>query len=222
VPLYLLGDSMGGAVTIAAVTGAAGAPRPDCDGIILAAPAVWGRDTMGLAERVALWAGYRLFPATTFTGQGLHITPSDNIEMLRALSRDPLVIKATRVDAIKGLVDLMDAALAAAPQVDRPMLLLYGDRDELVPKHPTELWVASLPYEARLTRRVAWYDRGYHMLLRDLEAPVVWRDVASWIADHGAPLPSGADRRASAVLFAAGAEAQRALIQVKVSDRAAD
>jgi acylglycerol lipase len=222
VPLYLLGDSMGGAVAIAAVTGAAGAPRPDCDGIILAAPAVWGRETMGLAERVALWASYRVFPATTFTGEGLHIMPSDNIEMLRALSRDPLMIKATRVDAIKGLVDLMDAALAAAPQVDRPMLLLYGDRDELIPKRPTQQWVANLPYAARLTRRVAWYERGYHMLLRDLEAPLVWRDVESWIDDHRAPLPSGADRRASAVLFANGAGLERALIQVKARDRAAD
>src|SRR5689334_24916447 len=40
VPLYLLGESMGGAVVISAVTGAAGAPRPSADGIILAAPAV--------------------------------------------------------------------------------------------------------------------------------------------------------------------------------------
>jgi acylglycerol lipase len=206
VPLYLLGESMGGSVAIAAVAGAAGAPRPDCDGIILAAPAVWGRDTMTVVERVALWTSYQLVPEMTLTGQGLHITPSDNIEMLRALSRDPLVIKGTRVDTIKGLVDLMDAALAAAPAIDLPMLLLYGDRDELVPKESTELWVENLPYRTRLTRKLAWYDHGYHMLLRDLQAPMVWRDIANWIDDHRAPLPSGADRRASAVLFARGAE----------------
>jgi acylglycerol lipase len=202
VPLYLLGESMGGAVVITAVSGAAGAPRPEADGIILAAPAVWGRETMNVFERAALWAGYRLFPGLTLTGRGLNIMPSDNIEMLRALARDPLVIKETRVDTIKGLVDLMDLALAAAPRVDVPMLLLYGDRDEIVPKEPTRLWIDNLPYRARLTRRIAWYAEGYHMLLRDLEAPIVLKDVASWIADHRAPLPSGADRRASEVLFA--------------------
>lgn len=202
VPLYLLGESMGGAIVITAVTGAAGAPRPEADGIILAAPAVWGRETMNVFERAALWAGYHFFPDLTLTGRGLHIMPSDNIEMLRALARDPLVIKETRVDTIKGLVDLMDLALAAAPRITEPMLLLYGDRDEVVPKEPTRLWIDHLPYRARMTRRIALYAHGYHMILRDLDAPIVREDVASWIADHRAPLPSGADRRASEVLFA--------------------
>ena len=203
VPLYLLGESMGGAVAIVAVTGAAGSPPPDVDGVILSAPAVWGRTTMNVFERVALWGGDALFPQMTLTGRGLRIVPSDNIEMLRALGRDPLVIKETRVDTIKGLVDLMDMALAAAPRLDRPLLLLYGERDEIVPKEPTRLWIENLPYAARTTRRIAWYSTGYHMLLRDLEAPLVLRDVAEWIADHRGPLPSGADGRASQVLFAA-------------------
>jgi alpha-beta hydrolase superfamily lysophospholipase len=202
VPLYLLGESMGGAVVIAAVTGAAGTPPPVADGIILTAPAVWGRDTMNVFERAALWTGDALLPGMTVTGRGLKIMPSDNIEMLRGLARDPLVIKETRIDTIKGLVDLMDTALAAAPEVTVPMLLLAGGRDEIVPPGATRLWIDHLPYQARMTRRIALYADGYHMLLRDLEAPIVLEDVASWIADHRAPLPSGADRRASEQLFA--------------------
>ena len=202
--LYCLGESMGGAVVATAASGEAGAPRPACDGIILAAPAVWARETMTFFERAALWTGDTFFPDMTLTGRGLNIMPSDNIEMLRQLARDPLVIKETRVAAVKGLVDLMDTALASAPQVTAPMLLLYGDRDELVPRAPTERFIAGLPFAERRTRRIAWYEAGYHMLLRDLEAPAVWRDVGSWIGDHDAPLPSGADRRASSVLFAGG------------------
>jgi alpha-beta hydrolase superfamily lysophospholipase len=202
VPLYLLGESMGGAVVIAAVTGAAGTPPPDADGIILTAPAVWGRDTMNVFERAALWTGDALFPGMTLTGRGLKIMPSDNIEMLRGLSRDPLVIKETRVDSIKGLVDLMDTALAAAPQVTMPMLLLAGDRDEVVPPGATRVWIDHLPYQARMSRRIGLYADGYHMLLRDLEAPTVLHDITSWIADQRAPLPSGADQRASAQFFA--------------------
>ena len=201
-PLYCLGESMGGAVLAAAAGGKAGAPRPACDGIILAAPAVWGRKTMNVFERVALWTGDTFFPDMTLTGRGLNIMPSDNIPMLRKLSRDPLVIKETRIDAVEGLVDLMDTALASAPAIATPMLLLYGDRDELVPKEPTERFVETLPFAERRARRIAWYADGYHMLLRDLEGPLVWRDIESWIDDRDAPLPSGADRRASAVLFA--------------------
>lgn len=202
VPLYLMGESMGGAVVIAAVTGATGTPPPKVDGIILVAPAVWGRDTMNVFERTALWTGDALFPSMTLTGRGLKIMPSDNIEMLRGLARDPLVIKETRIDTIKGLVDLMDTALAAAPKVTAPMLLLTGARDEVVPPGATREWIEHLPYQARMTRRIALYADGYHMLLRDLDAPTVLSDVESWMADHRAPLPSAADRAASTQLFA--------------------
>src|SRR5207302_1302111 len=124
----------------------------------------------------------------------------DNIEMLRRFSRDPLVIKATRVDAIYGLVDLMDAALASAPKLDLPLLYLYGEHDEIVPEAPTRRMIATLPAATAGSRRVAWYANGYHMLMRDLDAAVVVGDIASWIAERGAPLPSGADRYAEATL----------------------
>jgi acylglycerol lipase len=144
-----------------------------------------------------LWAGVRLMPQLTLTGRGLKIKPSDNIEMLLALSRDPLVIKATRVDTIYGLVDLMDAALASARLLDAPILMMYGGKDEIVPKEPIRRFVASLPAECRRRARLAWYEDGYHMLLRDLEGPLVSADVASWVQRPGAPLPSGADRGAA-------------------------
>ena len=202
VPLYLLGESMGGAVVITAVTGAAGAPRPDAAGIILVAPAVWGRPTMNVFERAALWVGYEVAPGLTLTGRQLHIMPSDNIPMLRAFSADPLVIKETRIDTVKGLVDLMDLALAVAPRLDVPMMLLYGEHDQVIPPEPIRLMIEHLPQRGAAKRRIAWYADGYHMLLRDLEAPLVMRDVEAWIADPRAPLPSGADRRATTALVA--------------------
>ena len=39
------------------------------------------------------------------------------------------------------------------------------------------------------------------MLLRDLNAETVWRDILAWIANAQAPLPSGADRRATQALM---------------------
>ncbi|MEW5728956.1 MAG: lysophospholipase [Pseudomonadota bacterium] len=189
VPLYILGESMGGAVTMLAT---AGEPPPQVRGVILSAPAVWGRSSMGLFQRAALWVAYQLVPGMELTGEGLKITPSDNIEMLRALSADPLVIKATRVDAIHGLVDLMDAAAEAAHRLRLPALILYGEKDEVVPAEPTWRMVAALPATGA-GQRVALYRNGYHMLLRDLQARMVLDDILAWIDDAGAPLPSGAD-----------------------------
>jgi acylglycerol lipase len=204
-PLYILGESMGGAVAVVAMTRESGTPVPNVDGVILTAPAVWGRATMNLLPRLALWAGVRLMPGLTLTGRGLEIRPSDNIAMLRALARDPLVIKATRVDTIYGLVDLMDAALASSPQLDLPLLVMYGEKDEIVPKTPIRRFVGNLPSQPRRPR-LAWYKDGYHMLLRDLEGPIVISDIASWVLTPAAPLPSGADHSAAEAFSRSGSQ----------------
>lgn len=186
-PVYALGASMGGAVIMAAAAG------PSCEeltalaGLILVAPAVRGRASLNPLTRTALWVGAHLAPWATVTGRGLGIIPSDNVEMLRALSADPLVIKETRVDAIFGMVNLMDAALAAAPRIRMPTLLLYGANDEIIPPRPTRMMVERWSGPIR----TAVYPAGYHMLLRDLGAEAVWDDVVAWTIDGEAALPSG-------------------------------
>lgn len=190
VPIYWLGESMGGAVVL---HGLMRHPTVRPAGTVLVAPAVWGRASMPLLYRIALFAASYTIPWKTFTGSGLKIQASDNIEMLRRLSRDPLFIKATRVDAIHGLVDLMDEAALARP-MHVPMLLLYGVKDEVIPKKPVERFIETLRVTPGVNMRVAVYPQGWHMLLRDLQAEVVWRDVAAWIADSHARLPSGAQR----------------------------
>ena len=192
VPLYYLGESMGGAVVMTALANQA-VPTPA--GTILVAPAVWSRSYMPFYQRWALWLASHTVPWMTFTGSGLGIMPSDNIPMLQAFSRDPLVIKETRSDAIKGLVDLMDEGQTAAAKVTGPTLVLVGAHDQLVPLKAQWAAVDALPEPAH--QRAAYYKDGWHMLMRDLEGPLLWRDVAAWIADHDAPLPSGADTAAT-------------------------
>lgn len=183
-PVYLFGESMGGAVALLAATD----PPPALSGVILAAPAVWGRAAMPWWQRAALWLAYQVAPGWTPSGRGLNIWPSDNIEMLRKLSADPLVIKKTRIDAVKGVVDLMDAAQAAPARTRRPVLFLYGRNDQIIPPEPTWAAAALLP-----CRRAAFYPDGWHMLVRDLHARLVLDDMAAWMADGRAPLPSGAE-----------------------------
>jgi alpha-beta hydrolase superfamily lysophospholipase len=187
VPLFILGESMGGAVTIVAMTGN---NPPVVDGIILSAPAVWGRRTMPWYQRWLLAVTSHTVPWLELTGKGLHVTPSDNREMLRALGRDPLVIKATRIDAMYGLTNLMDLALLRGGKLQIPTLILYGKKDQIIPKEPMLLLLAKIPS----TTRKALYKDGYHMLLRDLQAEKPLADIDSWVSDHEHPLPYGADR----------------------------
>jgi alpha-beta hydrolase superfamily lysophospholipase len=190
VPLFLLGESMGAAVIMVAM---AGASPPQADGIILAAPAVWGRGSMPFYQTTALWIAAHTFPGGRLTGRGLGIRASDNDEMLIAQGRDPMVIKETRIDSVFGLVGLMDQAMAAAPGLSGRTLVLYGARDQLIPEAPIREMLATMPADSGRNRTVAYYDNGYHMLLRDLQAETVWRDIVAWITDPKAGLPSGAD-----------------------------
>lgn len=189
-PLFLHGNSMGGAVVLVALqrSGAHG-PMSSVSGASLTAPAVWGGDAMNPIYRGSLWLAAHTFPSRRVTGRGLGVLPSDNIEMLRALGRDPLVIKETRIDSLYGLVNLMGAGQRAAANVGVPLLIMYGARDQVIPRGPTQEMAARMGSQARF----AVYPDGYHMLLRDNQAVVVWRDVASWVRDRTAPLPSGVE-----------------------------
>jgi alpha-beta hydrolase superfamily lysophospholipase len=197
VPLYVLGESMGGAIVMAA----AADDRPvEADGYILVAPAVWGRETQGPVQSGALWLAAHTMPWMTLTGEGLNIRPSDNDRMLRQMWHDPLVIKETRVDALWGLTNMMDLAFAAAPEIDRRALVLYGAREDVLPDSAVVAALRRLPPADDGGPQVAVYPDGYHMLLRDLSATAVLDDIAAWIADPAAPLPSGGDRLAAAII----------------------
>ena len=184
-PLYLLGESMGGAVAMSVLAETPAA----ADGAALVAAAVWGRATMNPLQRAALWLLTHSLPGLRLSGRGLGITASDNEAMLRALGEDPLVLKEARVDALWGLTHLMDRALAAAPGLTVPALVLYGERDEIIPRRPICRMLSALPASAR----VAIYPSGYHLLTRDLEAKVVLEDLSAWLAAPAAPLPSALD-----------------------------
>ena len=194
-PLFVLGESMGAAVAILA---ASGEEPPPVDGYVLVAPALWSRDAMPALMRGGLWLAARTIPVLSFQNTVSGVVASDNTEALRRLGRDPLTIRTTRVDAAVGLVDLMDAAVAALPRCCRdardtrlPTLLLVGAQDTVMPARTTREVLRSLPAETR--PRVAVYPQGFHLLLADRNRETVARDILSFIAAPAAGLPSGAD-----------------------------
>ncbi|MDH5556030.1 MAG: lysophospholipase [Alphaproteobacteria bacterium] len=189
IPVYLVGESMGGAIILTAL----GTDNPPIvNGVVLAAPAVRGWRAIPWYQRAALGLVAHTVPWVTATGRGFKVRPSDNIEMLRGLGRDPLVIKATRFDSIYGLVTVMDEALEAAPRLSVPALVMYGKIEDLVPRKGREVLLGALPADGDW--RLAEYSKGYHMLLRDLNAAIVLTDIVAWSTDPTAPLPSGEER----------------------------
>lgn len=187
--LYAMGESMGGAVLMDL------ASRPDApkvNGWILISPAVWGRRQMGIVLSSGLWLVSTVLPGLSVTGSEvqLRVTASDNREALLRLARDPLTIRRTRFDTLRGLADLMDSAQAASRHLPANVLVLSGEKDMIVPVDATARAWRNMPSDVKR----GLYPSGYHLLLRDKGRMSVIRDILAWIAAPADPLPSGADR----------------------------
>jgi acylglycerol lipase len=182
------GVSMGGSVAIEAF---ASDRPPDADRLVLLAPGVWGWRTQPLPSRMALWIAAHSFRGSVVKPPDFvlrHVHPSDNIEELRAMGRDRLMIWGARPDTLYGLVNLMQDASDDIGRVRAPMIYMSGAHDEVIGRKPTFAAARHLPPQARS----AWYADGWHLLLIDKERSLVAADVAAFIRDPTAPLPSGA------------------------------
>ncbi len=182
-PLTVIGESMGGAVLLLA---ASETPGLAAEQLILKAPAVWGAQRMPLYQRLSLYTMNLIAPEMSFTGRGLSslgIRPTDDPEVSRDLSRDPLVIKATRVSSLAGVTELMGRAQTQTKLPSQRTLVLYGLRDKIIPPQPVCDWLTNLnsATPATLKADVIVYKEGWHMLTRQLSARETMEDIAHWI-----------------------------------------
>jgi alpha-beta hydrolase superfamily lysophospholipase len=190
VPIYLAGESMGGAVALIAADQGA-----DVEGLILVAPALRSRKTLGPVLSGALWFGAHTIPWFPDGPTSIDFQPTDNPKTIDKIRKDKMWLRNARLDMAYGLVDLMDGACAAAPRIHMPYIMLHGMGDKIVPQGPVKAAIEVMP--PRADSKLAFYKNGYHMLMRDKEGPKVAADVVAWIDDHQAALPSGADAQQS-------------------------
>ena len=188
--IAVAGESMGGAVAVAAF---ASDNPPDADRVVLLAPAVWGWTAQGPINSAGLWVaaramGDRAVDAPEWAIRD-HPASDNRLELFRN-GRDPNSILSTRFDALYGLVDLMETASVRLGEIRAPTLLLYGGHDNVIQKPAMKLALERAG--DRPGFRTGYYPDGWHILNRDLQAQVMYRDVEAWLRDAAAPLPSGA------------------------------
>ena len=179
-PVFIVGHSMGAAV----VMSAAAEETLDVNGVVLAAPAVWGGSELPILYRLSANLAASVAPNKTLTGERAARQATDNIDILRAMIKDPFVIKETTIKSILGVTRIMWEAQQSAAKIGGNVFYLYGAKDEIIP-------VKSMAkMRARLCGNIRHevYDDGWHMVLRDLQAQVVWQDVAKWMEENLAVL----------------------------------
>ncbi|WP_397404207.1 alpha/beta fold hydrolase [Phenylobacterium sp.] len=186
--IAVVGESMGGSVAAAAF--ATDRP-PAADRLVLLAPGVWGFRTQPLPYKTALWFAAHFTASKVYTPPKFvtnRVSPTDNIEELRAMGRDRLMIWGARSDTLYGLVKLMSRAARQVGDDDLPTFYLYGANDQIIPKRAAYRAAQNL----KTSDRTAYYAAGYHLLTRDRQGAVVIADVLAFLRDPLAPLPSGA------------------------------
>jgi len=184
VPVYLLGESMGGSVAVALM---GDEDPPDVAGLILAAPGVReGIPARGLWD-AGLWLSERLMP-------GFSVTVNQDYdgelapEAVNRFRNDPKVLREIRADTYAGLVALADLASERAGAVTAPMLVLYGETDRTI----RQVAICNLA-RRHATDRVDLRIRSHwaHLLLHGPDREAVAGEILGWIEgerrDSGVP-----------------------------------
>jgi alpha-beta hydrolase superfamily lysophospholipase len=186
--VVVVAESMGAAMSVTAAT--QDAPL-GADALVLVGPGYRGWGALPWSYRISLWTSAHLRPGWIVRPpRFVTIVPTDNRDKLIENGRNPNIQKTTRIDAVHGVVSLMEEADAATRRLpaDLPTLLLYGANDQVIPESGVRRATRSLPAHVR----TAYYAKGWHMLVNDLQAEAVWRDILAFARDPLAPLPSGA------------------------------
>lgn len=197
-PVFVVGHSMGAGVIMAAMRDA----PLDVDGIILAAPGIWGGASMPIYYRATLSLASTVAPGRMLTGESAGRQSSDNIDFLRQMYNDPHIIKGTRIDAILGAVRTMGDAWDASDEISGNILFVYGEKDEIIPVK--KMRKAALRLCGDVTIRS--YPEGWHLVFADLAREQVLGDVLNWIRKEKGwrPRPQTGDPK-GAVANCAGA-----------------
>jgi alpha-beta hydrolase superfamily lysophospholipase len=173
VPLFLLGHSVGGCISIAYSV----RHQDKLDGLLLSAPLA-ALEAASLVERVAGHVLSRVAPR-------LGVIPIDST----TVSRDPGVVRDYDSDPLNHrgklparTVHELASTVASFPEdvarLRLPLLLMHGTDDRLVPIHGAEMVDERVGSEDKTFIR---YEGLYHEILNEPERDRVVGDIADWL-----------------------------------------
>ncbi|MGI9450413.1 MAG: alpha/beta hydrolase [Geminicoccaceae bacterium] len=172
-PLYVIGESMGGAVALA---GLASGEVVGVDRLIVGAPGVSGDmplrqlhdSVLRLAALALPWLAIELR-----RGGRPWLDPSEAAR----LADDPLILRELSVGTYEGLIDLATIASDHLRGALPPTFLLYGELDGTIPRRAVDDLARALNDQDDFR----YYPDRHHLLFHEADSDVVFADCLKWL-----------------------------------------
>jgi len=181
-PLFLLGHSMGGTISIAF----AARHQDELAGLALSGPLAV-LEAASPALRVVASVLSTLTPNLGVFGVDPSLVSRDP-EVVRAYREDPLVFHGKLpARTVAELAAAVGRFPAEVPQIRLPLLVMHGTKDALAP-----VAGATMVHEraASTDKTLRLYEGLYHEILNEPERQTVLGDLLSWLDDRSASSPA--------------------------------
>lgn len=178
-PLYLVGHSMGGLVTLAFLV----ERRPLLSGAVTSGPALAVGEGVSRARAAAARLLRRVAPRLALSAgldpEGLSRDPA----VVRAYLDDPLVVRTMTASLGAALLEAGPRTAAAAARVEVPLLMLHGEEDPLCPAEASRAFFGDVG-SAGSALRV--YPGLRHEIFNEPERESVFGDLFRWMEELSA------------------------------------
>jgi len=173
-PLFVLGESMGGAVAIHAA-----AAQLDIAGLVLMAPGALASPFRRSLYSWLLYAFRMIVGKRELVVERLDSSDLSAADAIRLLG-DPMVMRSINAELLDGVIALACSAVDAASRVTVPTLTMVGAKDDLLRRD------CILQLHQNLAGPKSWADieDGPHLLLHWTRGKEVLRTVRRWIERH--------------------------------------
>jgi len=185
--LFLLGESMGGAIVTSLITNEKDLP---INGVVLVAPALWNFSEKNFFKSLFMSLMSRSFPNLKVESKGwVEVQASDNLEVLKELSEDRYFIHHPKLKSLNGIIELMDESYKDAKtffsQPSYNTLVVIPIKDEIVPRKPLiELLETTKIKSNNYSSDFLIFESSYHMILRDMKGDNVTEEIKKWIEER--------------------------------------
>lgn len=198
-PVFLQGESMGGTIALLSQE----QHRIPVAGLLVNSPAMH-LTLFGAPQFISqpfIWATAQVGKVLPNT-PGMLIPPESALglvindpDLRHRLKTDPLVVQVLPLGYLTGLEKGITEVEAGLAQIKTPLLIIHGEKDNLVPLSSSEEILARVSSQDKTLKT---YPGLGHVSLLDTGKEKPWQDMLIWLDEHSAPKHTSSDFNVSA------------------------